>query len=137
MQELGIDEESLDWDESSDVEVASHSLATSFSPRPTTPTMNMENLFPNIHGALRHKSIQKAKRQAKRLYEGSPRHAVRSKAVEKIEHESTLRSVVSDDHTQAPHSKQGYLGLRSPIEPIGTLEDLLAKGFKYVPYQDG
>lgn len=107
------------------------SISTESNPHPQS---TMEGLFPNLHGPIRHRAIQKAKRQAKRLLEGRERH---TKVVSNNLVKRVAVTRLANNRAEAPHSQPGYVGLRAPTVPINSLEELLLEGYTYVPYEDG
>lgn len=129
LQDAGLDEdgEMSDMEEFSDKSVP---LAHSFEPVPSTSD-TMQKSLPGLHGAVRHRAIQKSKRQAKRLLQGGERH---TRLISKNIVQSAVVSKLANDRAQAPHSQQAYLGLRSTAEAIQPLEILLRDGYTYIPY---
>ncbi|KAF8078915.1 hypothetical protein FPV67DRAFT_1604272, partial [Lyophyllum atratum] len=138
---------SIDASNSSIAGGAAQRLAPYTQPPIASPSIDASNLSqpPNVsaaivvasnmsdlHGAARHKNARKMKRQHKRLVMGVH---IREARLNLSNVERAGNYAVPVDHSEAAHSKPGYIGLRVPTGDFGEVSELLKKGFSLVKYE--
>ncbi|GLB33433.1 hypothetical protein LshimejAT787_0103910 [Lyophyllum shimeji] len=105
--------------------------ASNTLPLDTPPSIDV-SILSGLQGAARHKMAHKMKRQHKRLMMDT---RAREARLNLSNIERANNHAVPIDHSDAEHSKPGWIGLRVPTNDFGDIDGLLRKGYKLIKYE--